>query len=143
VQQPLQNSGKNSKYIITMSIKSFGMTASLIFLAVMLVSQQATDAFVSQGTRRTPACKISGSSPSIFHHPRKTLLLSTPGDNDQISDNNELLEKIAAVTETSPTLSTPSTTETTSYPIDLPSPILLATSMLLAIVGTGATLQLT
>jgi hypothetical protein len=78
-----------------------------------LFSQQSTDAFVSQATRQAPACKISGASPSIFHHPRKTLLLSTPGDNDPISNNNKLLEKIvAAVTEMMPTSSTMSTTGT-------------------------------
>jgi hypothetical protein len=61
---------------------------------------------------------------------RTALFSSPPGDEDKI----DVVAPEATTTSAPPT---PSEPEGTSYPIDLPSPLLLSTSMILAIIGTG------
>ncbi|KAG7374142.1 hypothetical protein IV203_013237 [Nitzschia inconspicua] len=76
----------------------------------------------------------------------KTVIFSSSGDESTTSSSDtEESESLEAPSQsTSSAVSTPAppksstTTEETSYPIDLPSPILLASSMILAIVGTGS-----
>jgi hypothetical protein len=68
--------------------------------------------------------------------PQRTVLYSTEPQNDEESS-----EALQVATETSDTsvAAPPQTSEPdgNSYPIDLPSPLLLSTSMILAIMGTG------
>lgn len=77
---------------------------------------------------------------SRFGRPNKIVLLSTPQSNNE-DDATRSIESMSTTVSNVPTPTTrPPTTkepEKSSYPIDLPSPLLLASSMILAIVGVG------
>jgi len=62
----------------------------------------------------------------------RPLLFSSPRDEEKIDSTID--DTPVPTPENFKSVSEP---EGTSYPIDLPSPLLLATSMILAIVGTG------
>ena len=59
----------------------------------------------------------------------RTILFSTEESESEKSDKAVVPEQPSAPVAQEP--------ESTSYPIDLPSPILLSVSMILAIIGTG------
>ncbi len=67
---------------------------------------------------------------------RKTVAFSTPPENEE-PDAFDLDAFADPLTSNKPPAPV-DTSEGTSYPIDLPSPILLASSMVLAIIGVGS-----
>eukprot|EP00536_Pseudo-nitzschia_multiseries_P004104 jgi/Psemu1/302363/fgenesh1_kg.67_\ len=68
---------------------------------------------------------------------RKTAIFSTPPESESGSDTQQqqLDAFVDPLSANKPATPAP---EGTSYPIDLPSPILLASSMVLAIIGVGS-----
>lgn len=69
---------------------------------------------------------------------RKRLLFSTPPSEEEDSTSNASMKASVPAVPPTPTIASREAPEaSSSYPIDLPSPLLLASSMILAIVGVG------
>lgn len=73
-----------------------------------------------------PAASLSSS--------RTTVVFSTPPENEGRDGMDAFADPLSSNKPPVPA----STSEGTSYPIDVPSPILLASSMVLAIIGVGS-----
>lgn len=102
----------------------FVLACSLIF-AIGLLSG-STHAFT------TNFQKGAAVSPSVSS-PSKTVIFSTPPESEEGSVPDAFADPLVSDI---PQVSDPAP-EGTSYPIDVPSPILLASSMVLAIIGVG------
>jgi hypothetical protein len=92
-------------------------------------------------TRQTNGCNVALESLEKSRN-RVAIFASSEEKSSSNIGETELLDAVVSRAEltTPPTptsLSPTAVEEPSSYPIDLPSPILLAASMLLAIVGTG------
>lgn len=93
-----------------------------LILAIALFSG-STDAFTSNFHRRASTVLVSTSS-KIFSTPPESEEQGLDAFSDPLTANKPPVVD--------------STPEGTSYPIDVPSPILLASSMVLAIIGVGS-----
>lgn len=100
----------------------FVLAWSLI-LATALFSGSA-HAFTSNFGQRASVVSVSAKTTQIF---------STPPENEEEQGLDAFADPLTANKPPVPD----STPEGTSYPIDAPSPILLASSMVLAIIGVG------
>ena len=96
-----------------------------LFLAIGLFSGQGAHAFTSHFHPRASAVSASTS--------KTTMVFSSPEDVEQEEGLDAFADPLTANKAPVPD----STPEGTSYPIDVPSPILLASSMVLAIIGVG------
>ncbi len=103
----------------------FILNLSLI-LAIALFSG-STDAFTSNFHRRASVVSISTSTS------KTTKIFSTPPESEEEQGLDAFADPLTANKPPVPDM----TPEGTSYPIDAPSPILLASSMVLAIIGVG------
>lgn len=101
----------------------FVLAWSLI-LATALFSGSA-HAFTSNFGQRASVVSVSAKTTQIF---------STPPENEEEQGLDAFADPLTANKPPVPD----STPEGTSYPIDAPSPILLASSMVLAIIGVGS-----
>ena len=104
----------------------------IVFLSLCLyalLSQQSTDAFTST----LPSRSSLSSRISVFDGGKgpRLVLFDSPTSEPEIDTESQ---SSSVVTSPSPPAEYE---ESAPYPIDLPSPLLLATSMVLAIVGTG------
>ncbi|VEU33709.1 unnamed protein product [Pseudo-nitzschia multistriata] len=105
---------------------------SIIFVACSFIL--GTHAFTSNSFAGLQAIAASRSSTIASPFSKRTKIFSTPpeGEDFQQQQLDAFDDPLSA--------NKPSTPEegNTSYPIDLPSPILLASSMVLAIIGVGS-----
>uniref|UniRef100_A0A7S4AKE2 PEP-CTERM protein-sorting domain-containing protein n=1 Tax=Pseudo-nitzschia australis TaxID=44445 RepID=A0A7S4AKE2_9STRA len=109
---------------------SIYIVACSVILAIGLQSG-STYAFTGSNFAVRPA-SIVASSPSST----RTSIFSTPTpENEGDSQQQQLDAFVDPLSANKP--SAPAATEEANYPIDLPSPILLASSMILAIIGVG------
>ena len=97
-----------------------------LILATALFSG-STHAFTSNFHQRAPVVSVSASTS------KATKIFSTPPENEEEQGLDAFADPLTANKPPVPD----STPEGTSYPIDAPSPILLASSMVLAIIGVG------
>lgn len=95
-----------------------------LILATALFSGSA-HAFTSNFGQRASVVSVSAKTTQIF---------STPPENEEEQGLDAFADPLTANKPPVPD----STPEGTSYPIDAPSPILLASSMVLAIIGVGS-----
>mmetsp|Transcript_14602 Transcript_14602/g.40582 ORF Transcript_14602/g.40582 Transcript_14602/m.40582 type:complete len:167 (+) Transcript_14602:105-605(+) len=106
-------------------------TVALSLILALCLQAGSTQAFTGNNIARRAAFAASSSAS------RRTTIFSTPPESDNGGDaQQQQLDAFADPLSTN-TAAT-SAPEETSYPIDLPSPILLASSMVLAIIGVGS-----
>lgn len=119
-----------------MSSYSMFLLACSLILAIGLQSG-STHAFTGNNFARRPALAASPSASIAPPSSRKTAIFSTPPESETEGDaqQQQLDAFVDPLSANKPSTPEP---EGTSYPIDLPSPILLASSMILAIVGVGS-----
>ena len=121
-----------------MSRCSIFLLASSLLLTISLQSS-STHAFTSNFQQRQGVVAASLSSTqdlqrAVSKTSRTTLIFSTPPENESGGDP---LDAFGDPLQSNKPPASTSTPEDKNYPIDLPSPILLGSSMILAIVGVG------
>jgi hypothetical protein len=106
-------------------MKAFATSANLLLFFFSCVSS-----FAVPGCHQRFGVVSKNIGQQQLSFQRTALFSSPPGDEDKV----DVVAPKATTTSAPPT---PSEPEGTEYPIDLPSPLLLSTSMILAIIGIG------
>mmetsp|Transcript_14433 Transcript_14433/g.20341 ORF Transcript_14433/g.20341 Transcript_14433/m.20341 type:complete len:168 (+) Transcript_14433:193-696(+) len=112
----------------------FGNKLVVLGLSCMVVA--TTTAFAPAFTTlQRNRCSFPTTSTSCRQRP--ALFMSTEGEGEESSSS-----PVSEVTTPAPVPAPPAEPEGTKYPVNLPSPVLLATSMVLAIASTGSAFEL-
>ena len=86
----------------------------------------------------SPSSNLSANRISLPRQDGNVVIFSAPDDTEIALENSTLKASENGTPETAVSKKMePSVTESTPYPIDLPSPLLLSASMVLAITSTG------
>mmetsp|Transcript_6101 Transcript_6101/g.11290 ORF Transcript_6101/g.11290 Transcript_6101/m.11290 type:complete len:194 (-) Transcript_6101:157-738(-) len=134
---------------MNLCLRAMFLSSALTLLITLNQQPTSTHAFTTSILGRVPSCNnlpsgFAKGDGTFVRFQERRVLFSSPEEEQLTGEESKNVEEPSvpsAVVSTQPATSPPSSSrveETPSYPIDLPSPILLATSMVLAIVGTGS-----
>mmetsp|Transcript_5402 Transcript_5402/g.7938 ORF Transcript_5402/g.7938 Transcript_5402/m.7938 type:complete len:173 (-) Transcript_5402:7-525(-) len=108
-------------------------------LSWMVVASSAfAPAFTTTTIQRNKRCNFPTTSMSCRQRP--ALFMSTEGENEESS--SATTPEATTTPVPAPPVAVPDEPQGTQYPVNLPSPLLLATSMVLAIASTGSVFEL-